>query len=661
MIALASLLASGEAGAQSLSDLHLGTWGGSVDAGFAVERQQTHSSDGSPQTDTEFNRIGARATIRNEGFYFVDPEVVTGNLGLTFGLAQDRANTNGAVTSNSTNLNGYAFDSTFFAASPYNGTLYANRNQNLQTQPFGHYNFDFQNFGGILRLREDSALRDWGFPFFSANLRAEQQQTQQTTSVPGQTFSQDELRKILSLDCHKGFETADLNATYELNDVNNSINGAESFQSQTANVYYSLDFGPSLNRRSDTRVFYYTRTGAAPLNLFTADETVRIDHQQNLSTSYRYLLTHSDTLSGATNAQTGVFDLEYKPYRDLSTTTQLWGVHESVPTGLRNSAAGQLALLYRHSLQGGGTVFGRLSGRYQLNDNQLNSSQINVTDEPHVAPTPLGAGAGFLLDHSFVVTSSIVVVDRRGGSRLATTPGTDYDIFVEGDLTRIVPLPSSAVIQAGDPLAVSYTYEVDPSVTYSTTSSSVSGGVDFQWISFSAGHEESNQTLLSGTESQFLQDLREDTAQIDLRGAWKTLQGQVGAAYVLYDSTFLAYHQERYTERVSFLAKRNLTLALNGDWTLTDYTLPVRQTDSTSALLTLDWYAGGGWTVTAEGGRRVFKDSQQATQTIDEARLKARLVYGKLDISAVLNASDRTQGAFQATDWNLGVVMTRRF
>lgn len=656
------LLAPGESGAQSLADLHSGTWGGSLESGYGTDRQQLRSSDGTPGIDSARRRTQERFTIRNEGFSFLHPGIVSGNLGLTFGSVQDRDNSNGTVSSREAKLTGYALDSTLFAAFPYNGTLYANRTQNFLTQPFGRTDIALENRGATFRLREDSPLRDWGFPFFSANLRAEQQHTREaTTSVLGQTFNRDEMRNVVSLDGHKGFETSDLDLRYEFNDLKNSAFPNGSFKSQTANLNYSLDFGPALNRRSNTRLFYYTRSGVSPFSLFSADQRLQVDHLKNLSTSYSYLLTHTDTQAGASTTQNGFFDVRYKPYRDLTANGHLSGLHQELPAGVRDSYAGQLALQYQRDLPGSGTVFARASGRYQLNDNHLSASQINVTDEAQGAPNPLGAGAGFLLNQSFVVASSIVVVDTRGGARLPTTPGVDYEIVKEGDLTRIVPLPTSAVIQPGDPLAISYSYELDPSLKYSTLSRSVSGGVDFRWIAFSYGHEQSEQTLLSEQDSRFLQNLRKDTAQLDLRGTWKALRGQAGAGYVRYDSTRLAYTQQRYTLLANYRPTRSLALAFNADSTRTDFVLPVHQTDARSMQLTLDWYGAEGLSTTALLSRRMYKDSLQPTEIINEASLKARLLYGRLDLSSAFTASERIRGGFQTANWRLDLLATRRF
>ncbi len=651
----------GKASAQDLWGLSLGAWEGEVEIGFDTERQQTRF-EGSPQLDLRHRRYRERLGIRNQGFSILDPRFISGSLGLTFDLFQDRDRSDGTVTSRRGELTGYAFDSTFLVEKPYNATVFANRTQNFLTQPFGgRTEIAYENRGAVFRLREDSILRDWGFPYFSSNLRVHQEEIKESTTGLGQTFQRDELRDVVSFDGHKGFETADLDFRYELNDLDNRAFPAGGFQTQTANLAYSLDFGPTLNRRFDSRVSYFTRTGLSPMTFFTADEQLHIDHYANLFTDYRYLLTRIDTQAGTTTTHNGIAHLQHRLYRNLTTNAQLSAQRQELPAGTRSSDAGQLDFGYQRGLPRDGQVFAQTGGRYQLDDNKLTVSRIDVIDEPHNAPAPLGAGAGFAINQPFVIASTIVVVDTRGGARLPTTLGVDYDIVPEGNLVRIVPLPTSLVIQPGDPLVVSYTYEVDPSLKYSTASWWLNAGADFRWIALSFGHEQTDQTLLSGRESRFLEDRRRDNAQVELRGAWKALQGQAGAAYVRYDATFLAYTQQRFTQFVSYRPMRALFLALNAEQSATDYTLPVRHSDTQSVRVTLDWFAPGGWWITGLAGRRVFKDSELPTEAINEATLKARLSYGKLDFSTALTLADRTRGTFESTDWRLESRIIRRF
>ena len=185
--------------------------------------------------------------------------------------------------------------------------------------------------------------------------------------------------------------------------------------------------------------------------------------------------------------------------------------------------------------------------------------------------------------------------------------------------------------------------------------------MDFRWIAFSFGHEQSGQTLLAGRDSRFLEDRRQDTGQLVLRGAWKALQGQASGAFTRYDSTRLAYTQQRFNQFVSFRPSANLVLAFNAEESSTNFTLPVRRSDTRSLRLTLDWLAPGGWSTTTLVGRRVYKDSLLPMETVNEASFRARLTYGKVEFVSILALNDRTRGTFQTTDRRLDLKIVRRF
>lgn len=660
MMALSMLPPAG-ADAQEPGGLRLGAWGGEVEVGYAGEHQQTRTDDG-PVNDFRHRRLHERLGVRNQGFSLLDPRLITGNLGLTFDLYHDRDRFDGTELSRRGELRGYAFDSTFLADKPASATVYANRNQNSLTQPFGgRTDIDFENRGLALRLREDSFLRDRGVPYFDSTVRAYQEHLTESTTGFGQTFQREELRNVLSFEGHKGFETSDLDVRYELNDLDNLAFPAGSFQTRTAGVNYGLDFGSGLASRWDSRLLYTNRTGLSPTTFFNADERLRVDHNKNLFTDYRYLFTRMETQAGTTDTQNAIFHAQHRFRRNLTTNVLVSATHQDLPAGTRSSRAGQLDFNYQRSLPWDGRVFARFGGRKQVDENQATASQNNAVDEPHAAPAPLGGGAGFLLDQPFVVVATIVVVDTRGGARLATSPGIDYDIVQEGDRVRIIPLLGSLVIQPGDPLAVSYTYEFDPSIVYSTDSAWLNGGVDFRWIAFSLGHEQSDQTLRSGSDGRFLEDRRRDTAQLELRGDWQNAQGQAGFAFTRYDATRLAYTQRRFNQRVAYHPVPRVVLALNAEESFTDYSLPERQSDTRSRGLTLDWLAPGGWSTTTFVGRRVYKDSVLPTETIDEASFRARLNYGKLEIVSIIALNDRTRGTFQTLDRRFDLRLTRRF
>ena len=637
-----------------------GVWEGSIETDLEWSRQSTTSPD-SAEIDFALRRLQQKITAANKGFFLYDPRLASGNAAVTLGAVADRQSSSGQSSSSRAGLVGYSFDASILPGGPYSGAVFANRTQDHLTLPFGRSELAFQNLGGLFHLGENSLLRDRGIPFLSGNVRAEQQRIREdTTSAVGQSLQRSEVRNVLGFDAHDGLERGDLDARYEFNDLRNVASPTDSFRTNAADFASSIDFGAGFNRRWDSRLSYYRRDGSSPYRLTTASEELTIDHNSRLVSGYRYVLTRSTGPSGSVSTQDAGANVRYQREPNATTHADVALLRETLPSGTRSQYAAQLAVDYRRSLPWDGVVSAHILGRTQLNDNRLQGSQVAVTDEPQSAPSPLGAGAGFLLNQSFIVVSTIVVVDTRGGARLATAAGVDYDVVQEGNRTRIVPLLTSPVIQAGDPLAVSYVYDVAPSIRYATNSGSFGAGLDLRWIAVSYAHEQSNQHLLGGDSAAFLEDVRKDSLELDLRGAWRALQAQGTLAHVRYDSTFLSYTQRRSYEFASYRALAGLSVGAALDWTRTDFTLPEHRSDARSGRLTLDWYAAG-LTFTGLLSRRLYKDSLQPTEVVNELALRSRFEYGKLTLAADVAAGDRTRGGFETKNWRLGFTCVRRF
>jgi hypothetical protein len=239
--------------------------------------------------------------------------------------------------------------------------------------------------------------------------------------------------------------------------------------------------------------------------------------------------------------------------------------------------------------------------------------------------------------------------------------GIDYELISDGQSTRVVPLLTSAVIHAGDPLLVSYYYRVDPSIRYETTPVSVGAGVDFGWIAVNVSHDQANQKLLSGNESQFLVPYHNDQASLDLRGTWVKVQAQGGAGWQHYDSSVLSYVQRRLYQYLSYRPVASTTISLNSNWTVTQYQTPARQSDSRSVRLALDRISQSGWNTNAMISHRVFSNSLAPTEVVNEASLTERILYGDLSLIATLAAGTLDYGATRTTNWRAQLTLVRSF
>ena len=641
--------------------LGLGTWEGALEAGFDWDRLRT-TTQVSSETKSAITRYTERLTIRNNGAFILDPGLWTSSVSGTVGLFQEQDRFDGSGSSRNGTLLGYSLDTVILGDKPYTGTIFTRRNQSILAREFGgRTDLTLETRGGTFSLREDSVLQDLDVHHFSSLLGARQERTTEDTTVLGQTFRRDEVRTILSFDGHKGFTTSDLDLRYEFTDSSDQANPLSNFQSHSSSLVYSLDFGPTLNRRWDSRLSYFTRTGLGRNTFLSADEELRIDHDETLSTDYRYFLTRLETATGVATSHTGTFRGQHRLYQNLTTTLTGLGSLQDLQGGERMTYTGLLDLSYQRSIPWNGRLLAGAGARYQVDDNRLAVSRIEVVDEPHVAPSPIGGGTGFALNNLLVVVSTIVVVDTRGGARLPTTLGVDYIAVAVGDSTQIIPLASSPVILPGDPLVVSYAFEVSPKLKFSTVAWRATAGVDFGWITASFAHEQSDQTRLSGQDGHLLEDRRTEMVRLDTRAELERLRALASAQVQIHDSTRLKFTNYLLLQSVSYRAPYDVVLRLQADESFTRFTLPRRDSSSVSARAEVDWVPVAGLFITGFVGFRRFLDSQLPTEKVRETGVRARWSFGKLDVAPTFSWTTRERGSTETTDMRVDIRAIRRF
>lgn len=642
-------------------DARLGSWSGQLGLNYMNGTQSMSSPDGSTSTTTS-NAFRESLRIANSGFYVVSPLLFTGNLALDLQLNQDKSGGSENSTAVQGKAIGYAFDATFLAEQPYTASVFANRSQIQVLQPSGGRIVGIsENRGAGFHLRQNSFLKDWGYPWVEANLYIHEENSQNTTTSFGHSLSSEEQRRTLAFDASKGFETADLSLHYQLNDMRNPAFSQGNFQSMATGLVYSLDFGPTLNRRFDSRLDYTTRNGVSPSTMLSNSDHLHIDHYQNLSTDYQYGFNQMTAGGISTMAQNGGFTVSHQLYQNLTTTAGVTGSHAAMPNGSTNSYGGQLGQGYHHSLPGKGNFFANWSGGYQLSSNDLSTSSISVIDEAHNAPTPLGAGVGFVLSHNFAVAASVVVTNVRGGGRMPTNAGVDYDVVTLNNQITIVPLAGSLKISPGDPLEVSYDYQVDANLKLTTTSSRFGMGVKYSWISISFAHQQSNQTPLSQTTPLFLQSTRQNLVQISLQGNLLAMAANANMDFENSKSTTTAYDQSKLGATLVRQIQPNMRLIVGMNASETRYTLPVQLTNSSrSARSSINWFTEGGWSNTASVDWSNYSGSATPPETLVQAIAQSSITLGKLSLNANLALGQWLRNNSRATNRSVNISIVRQ-
>ncbi|HET9820226.1 MAG TPA: hypothetical protein VFQ16_00230 [Burkholderiaceae bacterium] len=640
----------------------LGNWSGALGLDVDDQRQKVDSPDSAP------TRFGARFTgasllLGNEGFYVIDPRLLVGRMGVR--LRSDQASTDaaGATSRQRARMTDYNLDATVLSELPYVTTLFANRAHSTSTQALGGVTqVETANRGITFQLHENSILRDreW-LPYFTAGARVLQERVQQQTRVSGQTFSRDDKRDLVAITAHNGGETSDLDLSYEHANFSDFVSPAGSYGDRTAGLRYSLDFGPTLNRRWDAHVKYYDRHGSTSLTSLSADTLLAIEHHANLSSGYAYQLLKQTTRDGSATVHSGSAQLQHTLWSNLTTGVMVSGVRQDVPGGKVASGSASLNFGYQHRLPGQGQLSMALGGSYGVTSTQVPAGFVPVLDSFYTAPPQFGAGAGFLLRDANIAVDSIVIVALKGGARVPTAPGVDYTVEVTGQSTRILPLPTSAVIMPGDQLDVSYVYLVDPSVKYRNSSRSFSLGADWQWGGVNYSHEENQQSPFAGQASTLLLDVRRDTFRLALRQGWNELNASGSATVMNYSDTRYGYRQTSIVVRADYTLWSYLALSASADDSRTTYVRPDRTTRTRSLSLSADWSGWDGWLARGYLSQRSSSDTQSVPERISEAGLKLNRRWTKLNLSASLALGQRERGPLRTQTANLHVAAIRRF
>lgn len=641
---------------------HPGRWGGGIGLSVTGQRERI-DSPGSSQTIT--SRITDEVlTLRNEEFAIIDPRLVSGTIGLLFGLEQFRQTVDDVKVSEHQKLIGYNVDLSFLSESPYRSSLYANRSQvTTALISGGTSKTETQNSGLILRVGENSILRTREIlPYFSASLDISQEHTKETTRVGDQVFRLDDERQSATLDVHNGTETSDLSFKYSANDIEDRLSDANSYRYQNANLLYSLDFGPTLNWRWDSALDYYKRNSSEALSASNTavSETLTIDHYDNLSSAYDYQYARQTSIEGTVTSQSAGAQVQHRLYANLTTSAGASVFKTTLPDGSTDAWSTNLNFGYDHAIPLGGHLTAGLGGTYAITNSHTPGGSVPVVDAPYTAPPSFGAGVGFQLKDSFIVASTISIVDVKGGSRIPTVVGTDYIVVVDGYRTSIEPLPTSVIIMPNDRLEVSYIYEVPPDLKYRITSKFANLGLFWQWISLDLSHAESDSTPLTSGDASLLVSYRQDSARLALTGEWDSIRARGDASVVRNRGNQLDYETVTLDEFLDWGVTPGLFLSFSANQFRTNYTVPVRRVSGNSVRLdaNMTW---NEWVGNAYAMQRHYSDTEIGSEKYQEAGFKLNRRWLKLDLTLLLAANRRWRSGVETQNATVLFTAVRRF
>jgi len=642
-------------------DVQLGEWKASLEGGFQFEDENSSTPPASFTLTRE--RYDEMVKIRNDGIYLIDPRLLTASAGVDLDLyqEQDRYSHGGSIYLDGL-LWGYDASATLFPEWPENAEVFANQNQSVSNTTFGgRTRVNNENYGLLAQVLEDSFLKDHGLYYFTSMLTARTENFDERSTQLGETFRLDEQHDIVQYTAEKGFETSDLRFRYEFDNDREAGNYKLAYQTQNVGADYYLNFGPDLNRALDSDVEFYSRTGTGGAQQFLAlNELLHIDHYQNLSTTYQYQFQYNDVAQfGVTAYQFGQFTLQHSLFQNVNESLLAGAIHQTQPTGEITTwwVGGEDG--YTHSIPWSGMFFLDAFGEYEVEDDNLSSPNIHVTDEPHTAPPAFGTNIGFFLNYTFVLAATIVVLDNAHGARTPTMLHVDYDVLQIGNQTEIVPLPTSLVIHPGDPLLVSYTYQVSSKARFSTTSANVNVGVVYPWFDLYYSYESVSQNLLSGTGGQFLEHLTSNTVGGGVFHDWEAVSARADAIYQTVDSSNTSYNSTGLGQSATYRPGWNAVLTASGAEDFIDYTVPRHRARTYVFQFVGDRPIGAGGIVSVFANLRELEDSQIPTQREIQAGMQIRYIIGKLEMDPSISWYQRTFGPTTTQDLLLQIRVIR--
>lgn len=650
--------------------IQFGSWDGVLETLVDFSRTEI-DSDGDTDNAVEFETIRPeeRITIRSRQAFLIDPRLATFSMGGTFGLGQeDHKSVVGGVTSSQerrVDLSGYSFLTNIL---PRNTTLsaelFANRNQHTQTRELaGRTDIDVENLGATLR-----AMR----LYIPSSLSVRRERVAHETRSATSAANTDERRDVVSYEGLRGWVNKEMTLRYELVDKTDRFRPSIDFRSQNASLATSVDFGPDLNRSWYSGIRVNSREGFSRQDRLEIDQSLRINHGPNLSTSYRYRLNDIERSGGGTKHQMMTSSLTHQLYESLITTVSLNAIDQSFDDGQRNAYEGFLNLRYTKNLPAGGRLNASFSTRKQREDDDF--EEAFVPQEQHTFDAAFAIP--IFLANSNVVEVSIEVTKIANGPLVPgcagfSTPnilveGVDYLIRKVGNSVEIAPQPcsvNSPGINPGDTIAVDYRFtRGGEPIAFNTNIDQLTASVDYGWIRPFFSMERSDQDLVSGIDSGFLTDRQITAIGIELQGQWSRLRGNLRVEADKTESDDQVFDSDRATAQLRYKLTPRLSLSMNGTLSSVQYSFPeVRESDLVLLRAELTYGRNGSFYGSLYASMQELEDSRLLDERKTGLGIRARWQFGKLSVNGTVSILKTDRGTRDSRNARAMLSVKRRF
>jgi len=628
-----------------------------------VDRGQTRRSE------NESLRTEERLTLRNNGSYYFDRRLLDLSFGATFGLSQDSvtSSTSGMdfEDNRDADLSGYDFFAGILKGkNTLSANLFANRNRYIQTRELaGRTDIDIQQQGLTLISRS---------LYIPSTLSIRQELIDESTRAGPTTVRSDEQRDILTYQGRRGWLNSQLTLRYEQIEKTDEFFPLLDFESREGSVYSSIDFGPKLKLRWDSRLRSFSRDDFSEEDRLDIEQLLQVQHSPQLRTRYRYYYIDTSRPAGDTRTETASFGLHHRLYDSLTTDLQAEATDQNLVDGSRQFYVIRTNFGYTKLLPGEGRLTASLGYSHEEEDDDFDVAFVPQESHAFDATFALPVGLG----NTNVVAASVQILKVAEGPSVAgcgTLPvpnmlveGVDYSLQTIGNRTEIIPLPCTLTtpgINPGDTIAVDYEFtRGGMPVAFASDNYRVNVSVDYGWIRPFFVHQQTNQELTSGTGGDFLTDLQIDILGLELRRDRGRLQTSIRTEFEEYDSDDQIYDEFRANQTLRYAFRPGLTLTLNGRQSFREFSMPTnRKTDLLSLRSILSYSRGPNLYIDVLGNIRSIEDSIVPEEYIRELGVQVRWHYGRLEVYPSLKYIDIERGNVDSSEYRAFVRLRRRF
>ncbi|BCA79392.1 hypothetical protein [Desulfuromonas sp. AOP6] len=216
----------------------------------------------------------------------------------------------------------------------------------------------------------------------------------------------------------------------------------------------------------DSRYRLSSETGSRQSERTLWEERLRLTPGKALTVSAAHTLNRDETEGQRRDRQREEISLEHRLFSSLVTRFQADLEKREYNNGEEQTRGGSLNLNYSKQLAGESRLGLNLGRRVAMTERDLAGNELVVVAETLVVTD----GRDFLIQN-FIVPSTVRVFSA---DRLVLyQEGIDYELEVVGVRTELIAL-DPAVIPTGTTLSVDYSYTVDPSIDFTTTTDNLS-------------------------------------------------------------------------------------------------------------------------------------------------------------------------------------------